>query len=145
MAPPRIFAPLSKKFPIVEPSVAEAKQSKNMTSKSIGSFVTVVVLVALFVGLSLMVPALPTLWDASKTFTFLQYSQLETIYIILLVCGHIALAIIAYAKSVLMKTNAIAAEIIVLVGAVSMALFYGVARILLKAGIKKFMKPANEK
>ena len=108
----------------------EAKQSKNMTSKSIGSFVAVVVLVALFAGLSLMVPALPTLWDASKTFTFLQYSQLETVYIILLVCGHIALAIIAYAKSVLMKTNAIAAEIIVLVGAVSMALFYGVAVVL---------------
>ena len=108
----------------------EAKEGKNMATKSIGSFLAVVVLVALFMGLSLMVPALPTLWDSTKTFTFLQYTQLETVYIILLVCGHIALGVIAYAKNVLMKANAIAAEIIVLVGTVSMALLYGVAVVL---------------
>ena len=108
----------------------EAKPSKNMTSKSIGSFIAVVVVVAAFAGLSLMVPALPTLWDPTKTFTFLQYTQLETLYIISLIFGHIALAVMAYAKNVLMKKNAIAAEIIVLLGAISMALFYGVAIIL---------------
>lgn len=108
----------------------EAKQTKNIASKSIASFIFTVLVVAVFMGLSLLVPALPTLWDASKTFTLFEYSQLETIYIIFLVCGHIALAVIAYAKKVLMKSNAIAADIIVLVAAVSMALFYGVAIIL---------------
>lgn len=108
----------------------EAKSSKNMTSKSIVSFVALVIVVIAFMGLSLLAPALPTLWDPAKVFVFMNYTQIETVYIMFLMFGHIALAVCAYAKKILMKTNAIAADIIALLAVICMAIFYGIAVIL---------------
>lgn len=108
----------------------EAKSTKNMTSKSIVSFVITIAVVAAFAGLSLLVPTIPSFWIEGWSSSFMNYTQLETLYLILLMCGHIALAVIAYAKKILIKTNAIAADIIALVAAVTMAIFYGIAIVL---------------